>query len=118
MLLLIPASLAAHSHEVVELLLGLLCLGGAMLVLVAGVWLRFRAVNVAALVLCGMAALLFRTLSHTGKLHVPGAILCVTALVVGAVSTWRCLRSSTLPGATDSAERIRVRRRKRRARDD
>ena len=107
----------AHSREVVELLLGLLCLGGAGLILVAGVWLRFRAVNVTALVLSGVAALLFRLLSHTAKLHTVGLVLCVAAIVLGVIAAWRTMRSGGSVEPEKSQEdgnRLRLRRRKRR----
>ncbi len=120
MLLLIPASLMANSHKIAELLLGLFGLGGAVLFLVAGIWLRFRWVNVAALLLSGGAAFLFRILSHTGKLNAPGAILCVTALAVALVAFWRAT-SSSIPSKAglpddpeDGGNRLRLRRRKRR----
>jgi len=120
MLLLIPASLTAHSREVAELLLGLLCLGGAGLILVAGFWLRFRAVNATALVLSGVAALMFRLLSHTGKLHTVGVVLCMVAIALGVIAAWRTARAAGLAepaGPTRSHEdgnRLRLRRRKRR----
>jgi len=129
MLLLVPASLAANSLKIAELLLGLFGLGGAVLFLVAGIWLRFRWVNVMALLLSGGAAFLFRVLSHTAKLNVPAGILCVTSIAVAVVALWRAARSTgttsvsprlrvtSTSGAGDSAEdgnRLRLRRRKRR----
>ncbi|MDB6118636.1 MAG: hypothetical protein JWO08_2417 [Verrucomicrobiaceae bacterium] len=120
MLLLIPASLMAHSREVVELILGLLCLGGAALALVAGVWLRFRAVNATALVLSSVAALLFRLLSHTPKLHPAGLALCAVSIAFGVIAGWRAMGTANSPGSTGAApsqedgNRLRLRRRKRR----
>lgn len=107
----------AHSREVVELLLGLLCLGGAGLILVAGVWLRFRAVNVMALVLSGGAALLFRLLSHTPKLHTVALVLCMAAIALGVIAAWRTARAAGSVEPVKSHEdgnRLRLRRRKRR----
>jgi hypothetical protein len=117
MLLLIPASLTAHSREVVELLLGLLCLGGAVLVLVAGFWLRFRAVNVTALALSGFSALMFRLLSHTAKLHTVASVLCMAAIAVGVITALRTARAAGPIQSLESDEdgnRLRLRRRKRR----
>jgi len=123
MLLLIPASLMANSHKIAELLLGLFGLGGAVLLLVAGIWLRFRWVNVTALVLSGGAAFLFRLLSHAGKLNTPASILCVTSITVALVAFWRATSSSAAPSqaalpddpADDGGNRLRLRRRKRRS---
>ncbi len=111
----------AHSREVVELLLGLLCLGGAGLVLVAGFWLRFRAVNAMALVLSGVAALLFRLLSHSPKLHTVGLVLCAVSIALGVITAWRASRAAgsaepAVPTPShEDGNRLRLRRRKRRS---
>ena len=116
MLLLIPASVAVHRYELAALLLGLLFLAGAALLLLAGFWLRFRWVNLVAIGLGGLSALLFRVLSHAGKLHTPALLLCFVAVVVAAIATLRAFSSgagSVMDRDTGKIVR-RIRKRKRR----
>ena len=92
MLLLIPTVISGHAREIVELGLGLVFLGAAAMVLIAGIWwFRFRVINVAALLSSGLAAYLFRRLSYTSHGGMIAKGLCVLALVFGAVAAWRIL---------------------------
>lgn len=91
MLSLIPAFVSGHAHEIVELGLAVVLLGGALVILAAGIWwFRFRVFSVAALLSSGMAAILFRRLSHLS--HHLGTVawaLCVLSLVCVLVAAWR-----------------------------